>query len=162
MQAHDAPDHFACPISLDVMDDPVSAADGHSYERAAIERWIEQESREDAAVNSPKTGARLDHLHLTPNHALRSAIADWRERQQETAWTVPPHRVEIGEEIGRGSFGVVTKGRLQEISGKWIDVALKSMPALLPEQARTHLDRELNVLSRASLRCSAGCSHIHM
>ena len=29
-----------CPISLEVMRDPVIAADGHSYERASIEQWL--------------------------------------------------------------------------------------------------------------------------
>ena len=29
-----------CPITLEVMRDPVLASDGHSYERDAIERWL--------------------------------------------------------------------------------------------------------------------------
>ena len=45
------PRHFECPIECDVMHDPVSAADGHTYERSAIERWIR------TSGVSPSTGA---------------------------------------------------------------------------------------------------------
>ena len=30
---------FYCPITQDIMTDPVLTVDGHSYERAAIEEW---------------------------------------------------------------------------------------------------------------------------
>jgi hypothetical protein len=30
---------YFCPISMEMMEDPVVAADGHSYERAEIEKW---------------------------------------------------------------------------------------------------------------------------
>lgn len=33
-------DHFTCPITLDVPNDPVFAEDGIVYERAAIEGWV--------------------------------------------------------------------------------------------------------------------------
>ena len=39
-RAANAPADFFCPISLELMRDPVMAYDGHSYERAAIERWF--------------------------------------------------------------------------------------------------------------------------
>jgi hypothetical protein len=32
--------YFHCPITLDLMVDPVVASDGFTYERAAIEKWI--------------------------------------------------------------------------------------------------------------------------
>ena len=34
------PVQIVCPISHDVMLDPVVAADGHTYERAQIEKWL--------------------------------------------------------------------------------------------------------------------------
>lgn len=39
--ADDAPMSFRCPITLQVMSDPVITADGHTYERAAIEHWLQ-------------------------------------------------------------------------------------------------------------------------
>jgi hypothetical protein len=31
---------FLCPIRMEIMKDPVVAADGHTYERGAIEDWF--------------------------------------------------------------------------------------------------------------------------
>ena len=39
------PAEYLCPITQDVMVDPVSTCDGHTYERAAIERWLLQNSK---------------------------------------------------------------------------------------------------------------------
>ncbi|EOD04980.1 hypothetical protein EMIHUDRAFT_107448 [Emiliania huxleyi CCMP1516] len=65
------PDDFICPITTEVMSDPVMAADGQSYERTAIERWLATKS------TSPLTGGALEHPYLTPNHMLRRMIRDW-------------------------------------------------------------------------------------
>ena len=46
------PDEFVCPISMEVMVEPVLAADGFTYERQAIEQWFELGHR-----SSPRTGA---------------------------------------------------------------------------------------------------------
>ena len=67
------PTDFICPITTEVMDDPVMAADGHAYERSAIERWLASKS------TSPLTGSELDHPYLTPNHILRRQIRDWQK-----------------------------------------------------------------------------------
>lgn len=69
------PTEFLCPITQDLMSDPVVCADGHSYERSAIAAWLA-----GGHATSPLTGARLPSAALTPNYALRSIIRDWRER----------------------------------------------------------------------------------
>lgn len=33
-------DEFSCPITRELMRDPVIAADGHTYDREAIEMWL--------------------------------------------------------------------------------------------------------------------------
>lgn len=33
---------YLCPITTEVMDDPVIAADGYTYERSAIEEWFKK------------------------------------------------------------------------------------------------------------------------
>ena len=43
------------------MTDPVATADGHTYERGAIENWLVQHDK------SPMTGVVLAHKILTPN-----------------------------------------------------------------------------------------------
>jgi hypothetical protein len=62
-----------CPITQEVMKDPVIAADGHSYERAAIEKWFKTKR---APPTSPSTNLALPHTLLVPNHALKAAIED--------------------------------------------------------------------------------------
>ena len=34
------PPQYLCPITGEVMEDPVTTADGHAYERAAIAQWL--------------------------------------------------------------------------------------------------------------------------
>ena len=72
-----APAGFVCPITTEVFVDPVTAADGHSYERSAIERWLLDHN------TSPKTNMALPHKMLIPNHALRGAVTEWREKQRQ-------------------------------------------------------------------------------
>ena len=48
--------------------DPVIAADGHSYERSAIEEWLSHHN------TSPLTNLKLPHKHLVPNRAIKSAV----------------------------------------------------------------------------------------
>ena len=55
------------------MNDPVMALDGHTYERCAIEKWLERRRR------SPKTGEDLPGTMLLPNHSMRALIVEWRE-----------------------------------------------------------------------------------
>jgi hypothetical protein len=68
----DAPEQFLCPITLQVMSDPVITADGHTYERVAIEAWLQK------CNTSPQTGAPLLHRVLTPSIALRQLIDEFR------------------------------------------------------------------------------------
>ena len=71
VEEEELPADFVCPITTEVMSDPVMAADGQSYERTAIERWLATKS------TSPLTGGELEHPYLTPNHMLRRMIRDW-------------------------------------------------------------------------------------
>ena len=69
------PSQFLCPITQEIMDDPVTTADGHAYERAAITRWLSDGRRD----TSPATGARLPHTELVPAVALRQLIREFVE-----------------------------------------------------------------------------------
>ena len=84
------PEDHCCPIcgSGEPMSDPVTAADGMTYERAAIEQWLRSSNK------SPSTGAELSHKRLNPNQALKSIIRDWEEQEHkkcmEKAKAAPP------------------------------------------------------------------------
>ena len=68
------PDAYVCPITRELMHDPVFASDGHTYERDAIQQWLISHD------TSPKTGLILDSKHLVPNFAIRSAIDELKAR----------------------------------------------------------------------------------
>ncbi|CAH8387083.1 unnamed protein product [Eruca vesicaria subsp. sativa] len=68
------PDDFRCPISLEMMRDPVIVSTGQTYERTCIEKWIEA-----GHSTCPKTQQALTSTTLTPNYVLRSLIAQWCE-----------------------------------------------------------------------------------
>lgn len=57
-----------CPITQDFMRDPVMAADGQTYERAAITEWFRQHS------TSPYTGLELTSKELTTNWAIKQMM----------------------------------------------------------------------------------------
>lgn len=57
--------HFSPPLNAQV--DPVVAADGHTYERRAISRWLRSND------TSPLTGGILLHKELVPNYLLLSS-----------------------------------------------------------------------------------------
>ncbi|XP_029981141.1 WD repeat, SAM and U-box domain-containing protein 1 isoform X2 [Sphaeramia orbicularis] len=67
------PDEFLCPITRELMREPVIAADGYSYEKEAIESWINTKNR-----SSPMTNLPLLTTLLTPNHTLKMAIGRWK------------------------------------------------------------------------------------
>ena len=65
---------FVCPITLEVMRDPVFAADGFSYERDAIKRWFES-----GHSKSPVTNEELPNTNLVTNHTLRRILDDMKQ-----------------------------------------------------------------------------------
>ncbi|KAJ8485559.1 hypothetical protein OPV22_018044 [Ensete ventricosum] len=71
------PNDFLCPISLEIMMDPVIVATGQTYERRSIQKWLEAGHR-----TCPKTRQTLAHLSLAPNYALRNLILQWCERNK--------------------------------------------------------------------------------
>ncbi|KAG8482242.1 hypothetical protein CXB51_026984 [Gossypium anomalum] len=66
------PKDFCCPISLDLMKDPVIVSTGQTYDRSSIARWMEE-----GHCTCPKTGQMLDDTRIVPNRALRNLIVQW-------------------------------------------------------------------------------------
>jgi hypothetical protein len=79
LDANHLPGAFLCPITQEPMVDPVVTADGQTYEREAIQRWIEQQRRRQLPCTSPLTGEPLEHCKLVPNVALRGLIRELLE-----------------------------------------------------------------------------------
>ncbi|OWM89301.1 hypothetical protein CDL15_Pgr024046 [Punica granatum] len=68
------PDDFRCPITLELMKDPVIVSTGQTYDRSSIEKWLEAGHK-----TCPKTQQTLNNSVLTPNFVLRSLIDQWCE-----------------------------------------------------------------------------------
>lgn len=66
------PKDFVCPISLDLMSDPVIISTGQTYDRTSIARWIEE-----GHCTCPKTGQMLVDSRIVPNRALKNLIVQW-------------------------------------------------------------------------------------
>ncbi|KAJ8753832.1 hypothetical protein K2173_000086 [Erythroxylum novogranatense] len=71
------PVDFRCPITLEMMREPVVVATGQTYDQASINLWIESGHN-----TCPKTGQTLAHTNLTPNVALKNLIAMWCRDQK--------------------------------------------------------------------------------
>ncbi|XP_024539248.1 U-box domain-containing protein 13-like isoform X1 [Selaginella moellendorffii] len=69
-----APTDFRCPLSLELMGDPVIIASGQTYERAYIQQWIDQGN-----TTCPKTRQILSHTNLIPNYTVKALITNWCE-----------------------------------------------------------------------------------
>lgn len=67
------PSYFLCPISLQIMRDPVTLPTGITYDRESIERWIFSGNHNTC----PVTRQFLPECDLTPNHTLRRLIQAW-------------------------------------------------------------------------------------
>ncbi|KMS99742.1 hypothetical protein BVRB_1g021090 [Beta vulgaris subsp. vulgaris] len=71
------PQEFLCPITLEIMTDPVIVATGQTYERESIQKWLDSNHR-----TCPKSGQVLEHLSLAPNYALKNLILQWCEKNK--------------------------------------------------------------------------------
>ncbi|KAJ7981242.1 RING-type E3 ubiquitin transferase [Quillaja saponaria] len=70
------PQYFICPISLQIMKDPVAAMTGITYDRESIEQWLSM--AKDHIIACPVTKQPLTKQSgLTPNHTLRRLIQAW-------------------------------------------------------------------------------------
>ncbi|KAA8540836.1 hypothetical protein F0562_024799 [Nyssa sinensis] len=63
------PEDFRCPISLELMNDPVTVSTGQTYDRASIHKWLNAGN-----LLCPKTGEKLANTELVPNSTLKKLI----------------------------------------------------------------------------------------
>ncbi|PHU01371.1 hypothetical protein BC332_31158 [Capsicum chinense] len=68
------PNEFLCPITLEIMTDPVTVSTGQTYQRENIQHLLDSNCQ-----TCPKTGKVLEHLSLAPNFALKNLIQEWCE-----------------------------------------------------------------------------------
>ncbi|CAK7337433.1 unnamed protein product [Dovyalis caffra] len=73
---HAPPKDFVCPITSHVFDDPVTLETGQTYERRAIQEWLERGNS-----TCPITRQKLNSTQLPKtNYVLKRLIASWKEQ----------------------------------------------------------------------------------
>ncbi|KAJ6403721.1 hypothetical protein OIU84_012011 [Salix udensis] len=70
------PEEFKCPLSKELMRDPVVLSTGQTYDRPFIQKWLKAGNR-----TCPLTQQVLSHTILTPNLLIREMISQWCESQ---------------------------------------------------------------------------------
>jgi hypothetical protein len=104
-------DMLSCPISFDVMRDPVVAKDGFTYERQHIEDWIRRTGV------SPMTSEPLQVEDMIPNILIRQIIES----------SLLPHLVVQDGKSGSATEGKKTPTKVTIIAAT---VAMQSMSSL--------------------------------
>ena len=81
MEDAEVPEFFICPISLQIMKDPVIAITGITYDRSSIEKWLSQ--GHDAICPVSKQPLPRNST-LTPNRILSKLIQTWHTTSKPT------------------------------------------------------------------------------
>ncbi|GKZ00513.1 hypothetical protein MPSEU_001003700 [Mayamaea pseudoterrestris] len=84
-QSQEAPEDFVCPITNEIMQDPVLSKYGHSYERSAIVEWLAAHSN-----TCPLTRRTMHLSDLITHPTLRAAIRQWQIENQEDVTVLGP------------------------------------------------------------------------
>ncbi|XP_009596674.1 U-box domain-containing protein 10-like [Nicotiana tomentosiformis] len=130
------PIEFLCPISLELMRDPVIvAATGQTYERSYIQQWID-----GGHTTCPKTQQQLHNLTLAPNYALRNLISDWCAKNNiEQPTAIANGKIKKGD----GSFRYVSR----EVAA--VEVIVRKLSSRSIEDCRAAV-AEIRSLSKRS------------
>ncbi|CAA0836214.1 U-box domain-containing protein 16 [Striga hermonthica] len=131
------PADFRCPISLDLMRDPVVVCTGQTYDRSSIGAWIES-----GHATCPKTGQALAHTRLIPNLALKNLIAMWCRDQRIPFETT---------EVNVNPNGAVLNKAALEATKMTVSFLVNKLAAAAAAASPTAADRlvyELRVLAK--------------
>ncbi|CAJ2631284.1 unnamed protein product [Trifolium pratense] len=86
---------FFCPITRDVMDDPVETSSGQTFERSAIEKWFAEGNK-----TCPLSCITLDKSILRPNKTLKQSIEEWKDRNTVITIASMKEKIQSGDEVG--------------------------------------------------------------
>jgi hypothetical protein len=124
------PSAYLCPISNEIMRDPVVCADGVSYDRPSIELWFS-----GGGNSNPVTGEPLPNLNLVPNLNLRKLVDEFvRDRLQPKL-----DRLAVAAEAKVAKAAAEAKAAAQENAAaqknaKYVNIVIKDQAG-----ERTHL-----------------------
>lgn len=128
------PPDFRCPISLDLMRDPVVVATGQTYDRDSIKLWIDS-----GHATCPKTGQTLAHTELVPNLGLKNLIAMWC-REKKIPFEAKGSKVKVNS--------IRTNKTALEAVRMTVSFLVNKLSALESMEAATGVVYELRVLAK--------------
>jgi hypothetical protein len=121
------PNEFFCPLTQDIMVNPVTTSGGHTYEWSEIAQWFKEGNNKD-----PSTLKILNNTLLYPNHALRSSINNF----------LPTCRLIINELLTKK---LLKEEVLKETQGS---IRMRSAPAEYGKRSRLYVKPNISTRSR--------------
>jgi hypothetical protein len=97
------PPDFYCPITGELLRDPVSEPSGHTYERTEILKWLQ------TSKSSPITREYIDESNLTDNLAMKRSIESIKDKLTED-------QLRIDSMISEQSTPIIFKGAQGDIT----------------------------------------------
>ncbi|CAF2162697.1 U-box domain-containing protein 44 [Brassica rapa] len=89
---------FICPLTKEVMHDPVTLENGRTFEREAIEKYFKQCSDSGKPPSCPLTSQTLSSTDVSPSIALRNTIQEWRSRNDAAKLDIARQALFIGND----------------------------------------------------------------
>lgn len=131
------PPDLRCPISLDLMRDPVVAASGQTYDRESIGRWFGS-----GKSTCPKTGQVLANLELVPNKSLKNLISKWCRENG-----VAMETCEAGK--GEQAQAVAANKAALEVARMTASFLVKKLSVSFSPEAANRVVHEIRLLSKS-------------
>jgi hypothetical protein len=77
-------ENLTCPISLEIMTNPVVLSSGHTYEKDEIEKYFTKHGRKDPMTDEAVQGPLIENINL--RHAIEHFIEDhpWSYQHSES------------------------------------------------------------------------------
>lgn len=93
-------DALVCPLTKQIMQDPVTLENGQTFEREAIEKWFKECKESGRRLVCPLTQKELRSADLNPNIALRNIIEEWTARNEVAHLDVARRSLTLGSAEG--------------------------------------------------------------
>ncbi|XP_059459937.1 U-box domain-containing protein 44 [Corylus avellana] len=93
-------DAFVCPLTKQVMRDPVTLENGQTFEREAIEKWFKECKESGRKLVCPLTLKELRSADLKPSIALRNTIEEWTARNEAVQVDMARRSLNLGSSDG--------------------------------------------------------------
>ncbi|KAI9200956.1 hypothetical protein LWI28_015688 [Acer negundo] len=89
-------DAFVCPLTKQVMHDPVTLENGQTFEREAIEKWFKECKESGRKLVCPLTQKEVKSAYLNPSIALRNTIEEWSARNEAAQLDLARRSLNLG------------------------------------------------------------------